>query len=143
MRTMRVFARSRLALATLVAATLVTAQLAGLVHRVVHPAVSGNGAPLAWSAAAAANGHVHPRGQAHDDTTDSAVRHQTSDPDSKGGATHGCAAYDAATLAQAPPLSPAATASFDRAQDAPSARVAGLAGGVVRLGYLSRAPPRA
>ncbi|HEU0203791.1 MAG TPA: hypothetical protein VFR86_25560 [Burkholderiaceae bacterium] len=152
---MRATTRLRRALTLLVATALVTAQLSGLVHRVEHPAGTGSGAPAAPAAlhamplgptAAAAyeqarhdRGHddvEHDGGHAHDH-----AHHHADNAGSEGGAAHHCAAFDAATLGDGPPLASAVSVRTRQIHSTPCARLAYLTTGVAALGYFSRAPP--
>lgn len=113
---MRAFRRLRFPLTAWAALALVIAQLAGLAHRIEHPRDLADEIEVA--AALAEQG------------------------DSGGDTHHDCAAFDAATLSDGPPL----VADLGACAQAASARAGtafrAWAGRAPVLGYASRAPPR-
>lgn len=152
-----------LALALVLAAFLLGAQFAGYAHRIAHPQVAmgvgaapvesaratvgratGSAASAGGILAADDRGHAHGPAHGHDDERDHDHGHDRAGWSfGHGGASHDCAAYDAATLGDGPPIALAAAA-------APSPRVVRQAGGDLaapaaapRLAFHSRAPPRA
>jgi hypothetical protein len=130
--------------ALLLATALVVSQFAGLLHRVEHPdVVNGNGAPFSWVTVALDDAHAVIVDGSPDRDTASVLDQPGSDHDSNDGLAHHCAAYDAATLGNGPPLGTAVAATFQGAQHAPCSRLTGLTEHAVAAGYFSRAPPRA
>jgi hypothetical protein len=146
-----------LALALVLAACLLGAQFAGHAHRIAHPQValgvgpalgeashaalsraSGSEASAQGALAADAPGHDHDQGHAHDQGHVHAAW-----PFGHGDAGHDCAAYDAATLGDGPPLALAASAVLPPrvARHACGDRAAPAV--PPRLAFRSRAPPRA
>ena len=113
----------RRAVAVIAAVTLLLAQWAGHTHRIEHPHDLEERVALAWSVL---------------DERDHALDHDT------GAAPHhDCAAYDAATLSDGPPLAVALGTDPARADERALRAERAWTVAAAALAYQSRAPPRA
>lgn len=146
-----------LLLAVWLAVCLVGTQIAGLGHRIEHPA--GDGRLHQGSAHHHAYGIVDDHAQdgevcdhsadAARDARASGLPDATSEPrahahdDRDEHEAHHCAAYDAATLGDGPPLLPATTTWLAAADSRVDVELAAQSGAATRLAFQSRAPPRA
>lgn len=129
-------------MAALVATALLTAQLAGVAHRIEHPLGQFGDIVLADSLWGGATREMHDHASPHDAKAglqlEADAAHDHDHP-----SAHDCAAYDAAACATGPPRNPTACLAPIVAARTVALLHLSQPGSAAQLGFRSRAPPHA